>query len=220
MNGTNDLAQSLKELQSFFDGRQWKYCLIGGLAANRWGEVRFTRDIDLVILAELGEEEIRVDELLQAFHPRAGKRETRQFALENRVLLLKSSTGVPIDVSLGALGFEQQMLDRAKSATIVRGQKFRVASPEDMIVMKTVAGRPQDWRDIEGIIAKQGASLDWKYVATWLNPLLESLEASERSDQLDSLRRRIASTAPLGMSPKSTKKPKPSDKRKRGRRED
>jgi hypothetical protein len=127
---------------------------------------------------------------------------------------------VPIDVSLGTLGFEQQMLNRAKSVMIVRGQKFRVASPEDMIVMKTVAGRPQDWRDIEGIIAKQRTSLDWNYVATWLNPLLESLDASERSAQLDSLRRRITSQPPVGVKSKSAKKSKPSVKRKRGRHED
>lgn len=215
MSGTTDISKALKELQVFFKRQGWKYCLIGGLAAIRWGHVRFTRDIDLVVLTGIGDEEAYVDQMLSAFQPRSTHPAARQFALENRVLLLKSSTGVPIDVSLGAIGFEEHMLDRATLATIVPGQKFLIASPEDLIVMKSVAGRPQDWQDIDGIIAKQGRSLDWSYIETWLDPLLEILGATERSTQLQSLRHRIESEANRGV--KAAKKTRRQPKKKRGK---
>ena len=192
MNGTTALAQSLKELREFFHRSKRKYCLIGGLAANRWGEVRFTRDIDIVVRAEVGDEAEVVDELLAAFPSRLAKSEARQFALDNRVLLLASRAGVPIDVSLGALAFEEQMLLRAREIAVIRGQKFSVASPEDMIVMKTLAGRPQDWRDIEGIIVSQGDKLDWEHIQSWLDPLLETIGDTKRGAQLAELRQHIA----------------------------
>ncbi len=40
------LFEAALELQSFFARRQWQFCLIGGIALLRWGEPRFTRDVD------------------------------------------------------------------------------------------------------------------------------------------------------------------------------
>jgi hypothetical protein len=189
-----ELARALKELEEFFEFRGYDYCLIGGLAAIHWGEPRFTQDVDVVVVANLGEEEPVIDALLGKFSSRLKASEARQFALDNRVLLLKSNSGVPIDISLGALGFEQQMIHRARRVTAVRGTKFRMATAEDIVVMKTIAGRHNDWRDIEGIIAKRGEKLDWSYIHGCLRPLLETLEHPERFSQLDAIRNRIESS--------------------------
>jgi hypothetical protein len=210
MSGAAALAESLKELREFFEERKWKHCLIGGLAANQWGEPRFTQDIDIVVFSGIGDEASFVDALLAEFPPRAGRRDTRAFALENRVLLLHSHSGVPIDVSLGALEFEDRMTARAAPATVVAGQTFRVATAEDIIVMKTVAGRPQDWQDVTGIIVKQGAKLDWKYIQRNLAPLLESMEAPERGAELAALRQRLE-----GKPRRSKSKPGPSSRKKK-----
>ena len=211
MSDTAALAKSLQELREFFEKRGWKHCLIGGLAANRWGETRFTRDIDLVVFSGIGEEEDFVDQLLAVFPPRAAKAKTRQFALANRVLLLNSNAGVPVDVSLGALEFEEQMLDRARPAAIVGSQKFRVASAEDIIVMKTVAGRPQDWQDIEGIIVRQGRKLDWLYIEHWLAPMLDLLGSPQRQSELNELKKRLKIRRG---SPPHTKKQSPRRKKR------
>jgi hypothetical protein len=191
MSATESLGDSLRELREFLERRKWSYCLIGGLAANRWGEPRFTRDIDIVVFSGIGDEEKYVDAMLAEFAPRPGIRDMRGFALQNRVLLLQSNSGVPIDVSLGALEFEDHMTMRAEAATIVKGQKFRVASAEDVVIMKVIAGRPQDWQDVEGIVVKQGRKLDWDYIHENLDPLLESMEAPQRSTQLSELRTRL-----------------------------
>ena len=195
MSGFEGLVAALDELRTFFEARSWSHCLIGGLAANRWGEVRHTRDIDLVVLAEIGDESDVIDEMLKVFPLRAGrfgsKAKGKSFALQSRVLLLQTKAGVPIDVALGATGFEAEMLNRAKLVAIASNHKFRTASPEDIIVMKTIAGRAHDWRDIEGIIVRQGSQLDWAYIERWLDPLLEIMELPERSEELKTLRVRL-----------------------------
>ena len=35
------------EVQRFCHQRDWRFCFIGGIAVQRWGEPRFTQDVDL-----------------------------------------------------------------------------------------------------------------------------------------------------------------------------
>jgi hypothetical protein len=149
-----------------------------------------------VVLAEIGDESDVIDELLKVFPVRAGrfgsKAKGKSFALQSRVLLLQTKAGVPIDVALGATGFEAEMLNRAKLVAIAGKHNFRTASAEDIIVMKAIAARAHDWRDIEGIIVRQGRQLDWDYIGRWLDPLLEIMELPERGEELQALRERLA----------------------------
>ena len=208
MNGFEELGTALDELRAFFEARGWPYCLVGGLAANRWGEVRHTQDVDLTVWAEIGDEDQVIDGLLKEFSIRRGRFRTssqgKSFALQSRVLLLQSKDGAQIDVALASSGFEAEMLRRAKPVAISRGRKFRTASAEDIIVMKTLAGRAHDWKDIEGIIARQRDKLDWDYVHRWLDPLLELTEMPERGEELEGLRQRLTSRPK-----RSVKKQKP-----------
>ena len=38
-------------LQNFCEARDWRFCFIGGLAVQRWGEPRGTIDVDLTLLS-------------------------------------------------------------------------------------------------------------------------------------------------------------------------
>ncbi len=51
----------------------------------------------------------------------------------------------------------------------------RLCSAEDLIIHKAVAGRPQDLRDIEGIVYRQGPMLDATTVRRWLGAFAEVL---------------------------------------------
>ena len=42
--------------------------------------------------------------------------------------------------------------------------------------MKTLAGRPQDEQDIQGLLAVQGDNLDWDYCITTAEQLGEAIE--------------------------------------------
>jgi hypothetical protein len=81
----NPLFSAAFELQRFFEARAWRFCFIGGLAVQRWGEPRLTLDVDCTLLTGFGQEARYVDELLAAFVGRVDR--PRDFALAHRVLL-------------------------------------------------------------------------------------------------------------------------------------
>jgi hypothetical protein len=72
-----------------------------------------THDIDFPVLAGIGSEQKVIDILLQRFFPRL--HDTRHFALQHRVVLLRAGNGVDVDVALGATSFEIESIRRAHS---------------------------------------------------------------------------------------------------------
>lgn len=51
-----DLIEEAYALQSFLQTQQWRFCFIGGLASQVWGELRLTRDVALSLLTGFGNE--------------------------------------------------------------------------------------------------------------------------------------------------------------------
>ena len=90
-----DLVRAAFQVQKVLDQRRWKYCFIGGIAVQKWGQVRFTDDIDLALFTGFGNEELYIDKLLASFDARIPN--PRGFALQNRVLLLADLGVVEID---------------------------------------------------------------------------------------------------------------------------
>ena len=87
------------------------FCFIGGVALQRWGEPRETVDADLSLFVEFGHEEPYIQTLLSQFEARIP--DAARFAKENRVLLLRSSKGVGLDVALAGLPYEALVIKRA-----------------------------------------------------------------------------------------------------------
>lgn len=114
-----DLLAAAREVLSILTGDGHRACLIGGLVVPRCGEPRTTTDVDVSVLAPYGDESAVLDTLLGHFSPRSDG--ARQFALTNRVLLLKTSNRVAIDVALAAFPFEVEALDRASNWEVVPG---------------------------------------------------------------------------------------------------
>lgn len=183
------LVAAAREIRDVLEKAGEQFCFIGGVALQRWGEPRFTRDVDLTLLCELGQEPRAVDLVLGAFVPRLPA--MREFALQNRVILIQSKDGFPIDVALGALSFEQHCVRRATPFDFGSGVLLRTCSAEDLVVLKAFAGRLQDWADIEAVITRQGGALNWSLVVRELKPLLELRGAPERLDELMKIRGRI-----------------------------
>ena len=88
----NLLFKAALEIQNFMKKQDWTFCIIGGLANIRWGEIRMTQDIDISLLTEFGDEKKYIEILLNAFKSRISNGE--KFALKNRVLLIKTSNKV------------------------------------------------------------------------------------------------------------------------------
>ena len=109
-----EVIRAAGELQAICEGQGWKFCIIGGLALQRWGEPRETIDVDMTLLTGFGGEEPFVNILLTAFEPRIEN--AAQFALTRRVLLLRAQSGVGLDIALGGLPFEESAVSRSSAA--------------------------------------------------------------------------------------------------------
>ncbi len=153
---------------------------------QRWGEPRLTIDVDLTLLTGFGGEAPFVDHLLQHFEGRIA--DAREFAMQHRVLLLRSASGVGLDVALGGLPFEESVVDRSSIFNYPPGIPLQTCSAEDLIVMKTFAGRGQDWVDVERVIVRQGPRIEWGYIRRQLLPLAELKGEPEMLDRLEALR--------------------------------
>jgi hypothetical protein len=167
----NPIFAAALEIQSFCRARNWRFCIIGALAVQRWGEPRLTQDVDLTVVTGFGAEPQYIGDLLQAFHGRIPG--AREFALEKRVLLLESSGAIPIDVALGALPFEERIVERASPYAIQESVALTTCGAEDLLVLKVFAGREKDWLDVEGVVLRQADKLDRALVRRELEPLLE-----------------------------------------------
>jgi hypothetical protein len=181
-----ELFSSARQLQDFCDQQGWRSCFIGRIAAIRWGQPRVTRGIDVSILTGFGDEDRIIDVLLANFPARLS--DAKAFAHQNRVLLLSTQTGTGIDVSLGALPFEEMLIDRASSFAFAPGLELRTCSAEDLIVMKLFASRPIDVRDAEGVAIRNRGRLDWKYIEEQLQPLADLKHDREIPEILARLR--------------------------------
>jgi hypothetical protein len=180
----NPLFAAALAVQTFCRARQWRFCFIGALAVQRWGEPRLTLDVDVTLLTGLGAEAAFVDGLLEHFAGRIP--DAREFALRHRVLLIESTAAIPIDVALGAMPFEERAVARASDFLIQEGVVLTTCSAEDLIVFKAFAGREKDWLDIEGIVTRQGDRLDEALIWTEVEPLLELKDAPEAVERLRS----------------------------------
>ena len=185
----NPLFAAAAEIQNFLQRTGERYCFIGGIALQRWGEPRLTRDVDLTLLCPYGAEAQAVDPLLARFAHRIP--EARAFALEHRVLLLLSATGIPIDIALGGIPFEERCVARATEFDF--GEvSLLTCSAEDLVVLKAFAGRPQDWLDIETVAIRQRIVLDWNLIFEELEPLAAVREVPGISDRLRQLRNSVS----------------------------
>lgn len=185
----NGLYEAALDAQRFMEAYGWSSCLIGGLAVVRWGRPRTTHDVDMTLLTGFGSEEMYIRELLSRYKPRLD--DAARFARENRVLLVSASNGIPIDISLGGLPFEEGLVSRATPFAYARGVSLITCSAEDLVVLKAFAARDQDWADVEGIVVRQGGRLDWDHVRRELAPLCELKEEPEILEHLRRIRRRV-----------------------------
>ena len=182
----DDLIRIAHEFEQFCRQRDWRFCFIGGLALQHWGRPRLTRDVDLCLLTGFGEEETFIDPLLSQYTARMEN--AREFALTHRVLLLATPDGIGLDVSLGGIPFEEQVVERASDAEYLPGLSLRICSAEDLVVLKAFADRLQDWADIDSVLRMRGDSLDWDYIQRELQTLCELKEAPEIPRKLQDLR--------------------------------
>lgn len=152
--------------------------LFGAQAAILHGAARLTADVDVTVRLPSAVTAIALTDVFRrhGFDPRF---DTPAFTERTRVVpFVHRLTVIPLDVVLGGPGLEDVFLERARSRD-VDGVTIPVASAEDLIVMKILAGREKDLEDVRAVIAAQGPSLDAGYLRDTLGSLEGALGQSD-----------------------------------------
>ena len=137
------LADLLTALQAVFKRVESSWYIFGAQAAITHGAARLTADVDITVLLDID----RLTEFIavlerEGFAVRTPNIES--FANETRVVpALHLTSGIPIDVVLGGPGLEQMFAERAEVKDIA-GVVVPVATAEDIVAMKILAGREKD----------------------------------------------------------------------------
>jgi len=166
--------QALLNLLAQFDNQG---VIIGGVAASLLGSPRYTVDLDAVILLSLEDiPRLLIEAAQLGLTPRIP--DPVAFARKTRVLLLRhDASGIDIDLSLGTLPFEIEMIQRSILVEIGT-LRLRLPTPEDLIIMKAVAQRPKDLMDIQSVAASN-PDLDQKRIQFWVEQFGEALDMPE-----------------------------------------
>lgn len=170
---------AVQRLLSRFDDRG---IIIGGVAASLLGKPRLTADIDAVLLLSIEDLPLLIEAANQeGLVPRIA--DAQNFARRHRVLLLRhQGSGINVDVSLGALPFEVEAVERSVVHE-VGPIAIRLPTPEDLIIFKAVAHRPQDLLDIQTLIESH-LDLDREHIEHWVRDFAQLLEMPEIWDDI------------------------------------
>jgi predicted nucleotidyltransferase len=178
-----DFHDPLQSLLRLLEDEHVPHVLIGGLAVSQLSRPRLTADIDVLAYIE---DDARITALLQraprsGFSPRIEAAE--RFARRNRVLLLvHRRTGIHVDISLGLLPFEREVIENRR---LVQAGDLRLPLPrvEDLVILKAVAHRPVDLQDIR-MLVESHPKLDQQRVRAVVSEFAAALEMPEILEDL------------------------------------
>ena len=170
----NELDQALRDFSNLFDSMQLPYAVMGGLAVRVYAIPRPTHDVDITLAIDREQ----LPELYQNIRslgytvPEAfdsGWVDTVAGMPLVKFRLYLEGHGVDIDVFLAESEFQKQML--ARRCQIPSGdQTISLVSPEDLVLLKLLAGRMRDLTDVQDILFTQG-ELDVDYMRHWAKQL-------------------------------------------------
>jgi predicted nucleotidyltransferase len=149
------------------------YFFIGGLAVNVLGEPRMTQDIDLIAFIS----KKQVQDLLKTAEKIGFKynkaivekdlEETRTFKLFFGIFHL--------DIILSSTEFENEALKRKTKIDLWKHDVF-FPTPEDMIILKVIPGRPKDLLDASSVFIRNKNKIDVKYIEKWIQFFCDEAE--------------------------------------------
>ena len=181
------LLEPIRAVQQLINAFDQRGIIIGGVAVSLLGQPRLTADADAMLLLSLDE----LPQLLKiaqeiGLTPRLP--DVLEFARRSRVVLLQhKASNINVDISLGLLPFEVEAVERSQEYK-AGDLKLRLPTPEDLIILKSVAHRPKDMLDIASIIDAQ-PNLDNERISFWVQQFADLLETPELWSDVEKLLR-------------------------------
>ena len=134
------LDEAAAEIARLAEAESVQVALAGGYALQLYGSPRLTGDVDVV-----------VDELIQALPPGP--------ALSFGGVQTEAPNGVPVDMMLRDDDYARLYKEALRAARPHEGAPMPVVTPEYLVAMKMVAGRPRDEADLDWLITADVADL-------------------------------------------------------------
>lgn len=178
-------AATLHSLTDWLKAENVPGLIIGGVAASLLGRPRFTQDVDALILLD----EEHWERFLNAgarfgFTPRIT--DAVAFARRSRVFLVQHQpTGIDVDIALAGLPFEEEAIRQVKQRKIGK-LTLPLPTPENLIIMKAVAHRPQDMADI-GALADANPRLNHRRIHRWVREFSRALDMPDILTDLEKI---------------------------------
>ena len=147
----------LQNVFASFQSHDVRYVVIGGIAAVLHGVPRATFDLDILIEATAP----NVERLLQALREAGfGTADLvdAQGVLANEITVFNDRVRIDVQTSTPGLTFQDAWTRR--ETMDYQGQKFYVASRQDLIASKRAAGRPRDLEDVRVLELAPGKDKD------------------------------------------------------------
>jgi len=167
------LEAAFRKTDSLLKKSKIRHFYIGGLAVLATGEPRMTRDVDLIMFVPKANVERLVDAFVDGGFS-VNRRGALADAAERGALSMRYG-GVAVDVILASTDLEESAWRRRKRRRVF-GRTVNMPSPEDLILLKVIPGRPRDLEDVKGIVASFGPELDRTYLRRWAQRLCDRAE--------------------------------------------
>ncbi len=147
---------SLHDFLDIAEGFNVRYALLGAIAVSAWCPYRKTHDIDVAVdradLWKLKNGLIPLGYVLVE-NPRLEKFEFKHRSKGDIDVYINKISGINV----------ADLLERSVEREL-EGRRVRVASLEDLILLKAKAGRERDMSDASVILVNFWDKLDWEYL--------------------------------------------------------
>ena len=160
----NPLAQALVAIASDLHDLHARWALVGGLAVSVWAEPRFTRDIDLAVVAESDRDSERLVRDLGGRGYRAADLFEHEptARLATARLSHRQRSPVIVDLLFASSGIEKEVVEDAVEIGVFEGVNVPVAARPHLIALKVLArddrSRPQDYDDLVALTRRASPS--------------------------------------------------------------
>jgi hypothetical protein len=141
----------------------------GAIAVDYYRVPRATIDIDLNVFIPPADHARVVDALAEEFEIPDAQALSREVMERDQGKTHWGDTR--IDLFFAASDFHEAMARRARTVEY-EGTSIPILSAEDIVTIKVVFDRTQDWADIESVGKLIGPELDLDYVSGWLERLI------------------------------------------------
>jgi predicted nucleotidyltransferase len=169
-----DLYDALRQVVQLLDELQIPYVVMGGIAARVLGIPRPTHDVDFTlvvdrpVLLQLFDRLEALGFTIAESYRKCWIDRVEEMPLVKARMYL-DGRGVDVDMFLCESTFQESLISRRQRQN-VEGIELWMVTPEDLILLKLLAGRTRDWADVGDVLFMQG-ELDTAYMRHWAKQL-------------------------------------------------